>query len=96
MKKATKYSYFKVIQQHYGQGWEDVSFYTCNSQGFTTEKSGKFKELKNGRKRELSLLEHDLAEYTYKCNYPTRVIFRKELNALELTNINDQNLVCVD
>ena len=82
MKKATKYQYFKVIQQHYGQGWEDVSFYSCNSQGITTEKSGKFKELKNGRKRELSLLEFDLSEYKYKCYYPTRVIFRRELNVL--------------
>lgn len=82
MKKATKYQYFKVIQQHYGQGWEDVSFYPCNSQGITTEKSGKFKELKNGRKRELSLLEFDLSEYKYKCEYPTRVIFRRELNVL--------------
>ena len=79
MQKATKYLYFKVIQQHYGQGWEDVSFYSCNSKGVTSEKSGKFKELKNGNKRELSLLAHDLAEYKYKSDYLTRVIFRKEL-----------------
>ncbi len=78
--KKTKYSYSKVIQQAYGQGWEDVSEYDCNSQGVTTEMSGKFKELKSGSKRELTLLEHDLAEYRYKSQYPTRVIFRKTLN----------------
>lgn len=81
-KTQLKYSYSKVIQQNYGygQGWEDVSEYTCNSQGKTSEMSGKFKELKySGKKRELTLLEHDLAEYKYKCQYPTRVIFRRTL-----------------
>jgi hypothetical protein len=78
--KKNKYNYFKVIQQAYGQGWEDVSQYPCNSQGIVTEMSGKFKELRNGRKRELTVLEYDLAEYKYKNQYPTRVIFRKEKN----------------
>ena len=78
--KKNKYEYNKVIQQNYGQGFEDVSFYPCNSQGVVSEMSGKFKELRTGRKRELTLLEHDLAEYRYKCEYVTRVIFRRELS----------------
>ena len=77
--KKNKYEYNKVIQQNYGQGFEDVSYYPCNSQGIVLEMSGKFKELRNGRKRELTLLEHDLAEYRYKSEYATRVIFRREL-----------------
>lgn len=78
--KTQKYSYYKIIQQHYGNGFEDVSHYPSNSKGIVTEMSGKFKEFKNGRKRELTLLEVDLSEYMYKCKYPTRVIFRKEKN----------------
>lgn len=76
----TKYFYSKVIQQNYGQVWEDVSAYECNSKGITTEMSGKFKKLKTGLRRELTLLEYDLSEYRYKSPYPTRVIFRKSLN----------------
>ena len=33
--KTNKYNYLKVIQQNYGQGWEDVSEYETNSQGIT-------------------------------------------------------------
>ena len=55
--KPKKYNYFKIIQQHYGQGFEDVSYYQCNSLGEKLDLSGQFKEFKNGRKRELSLLE---------------------------------------
>jgi hypothetical protein len=62
--KTNKYSYNKVIQQNYGQGWEDVSQYETNSQGTTKDKS---------------LLMHDLKEYRL-LGYPTRVIFRKSLN----------------
>lgn len=75
-----KYNYVKVIQQFFNgaYGWEDVSEYECNSTGQTKEMSGVFKELKNGRKRELTSLEHDLKEYQLT-GYPTRVIFRREL-----------------
>jgi len=76
--KNLKYDYYKVIQQNYGQGYEDASHYVCTSQGFTTELSGKFRETKTGRKIEISLLKADLDEYRFKCPYPTRVIFRKE------------------
>lgn len=74
-----KYNYIKVIQQAYGQGWEDVSNYAANSKGKTSDMSGKFKEYPSGRKRELTALEHDEDEYRLM-GYPTRVIFRKVLN----------------
>ena len=69
--KTTKYKYLKVIQQHYKQGWEDVSEYETNSQGAPKEfeKDGK------------SLLSHDLKEYR-RTGYPTRIIKRKELNTI--------------
>ena len=37
LKKANKYNYLLVIQQHYGQGWEDVSEYEATSQGQAKE-----------------------------------------------------------
>lgn len=61
--KTTKYNYIKVIQQHYGQGWEDVSEYEANS---------------TGNAKDIKLLVHDLKEYR-RTGYPTRTIFRKEL-----------------
>lgn len=64
--RATKYTYLKVIQQHYGQGWEDVSEYECNSSG-------------NQTKENRELLKHDLKEYRLT-GYATRVIKRKQLN----------------
>jgi hypothetical protein len=76
--KSNKYNYSKVIQQSFGQGWEDVSEYESNSQGIVTEMSGKFTTLKSGRKIEISAIKHDLAEYRL-LGYPTRVIFRKTL-----------------
>lgn len=59
-----KYKYIKVIQQNYGQGWEDCSEYETNSSYITKDKG---------------LLKHDLKEYNL-LGYPTRVIKRKELN----------------
>ena len=61
--KTNKYTYLKVIQQNYGQGWEDVSEYETNSQFITKDRE---------------LLKHDLKEYRLT-GYPTRVIQRKEL-----------------
>ena len=61
--KTTKYNYLKVIQQYYGQGWEDVSEYEANS---------------TGNAKDNKLLTHDLKEYRLT-GYPTRTIFRKEL-----------------
>lgn len=61
---ANKYTYLKVIQQNYGQGWEDNSEYQTNSQGIAIDRE---------------LLKADLKEYKLT-GYPTRVISRKELN----------------
>jgi hypothetical protein len=78
-KKATKYSYSKVIQQHFGHGWEDVSEYETNSQYMNFEKSGSFVTDSKGRQKELSLIAHDLREYRLT-GYPTRIINRRTLN----------------
>lgn len=78
--KNNKYEYIKVIQQNYGFGWEDNSEFDCNSMGVTTLMSGVFITSKNGVKRELTALTHDLKEYRLT-GYPTRVIFRKTLKA---------------
>lgn len=75
-KKQTKYSYVRVIQQNYGQGWEDCSEYECNSMLRCTEMSDK---LSPAGKKE-SLLSHDLREYKLM-GYPTRVINRKTKNS---------------
>jgi hypothetical protein len=77
--KTNKYTYYKVIQQWYGQGWEDVSSYETKSDYNSTEKSGSFVTTKSGKRRETTLLAHDLKEYRLT-GYPTRVISRKELN----------------
>lgn len=76
-----KYSYSMVIQQHYGQGWEDVSEYECNSMGQNLEISDKLSP--KGKKE--TLLRHDLREYQFT-GYATRVIFRKELNQTAISN----------
>lgn len=76
--KNLKYNYLNVIQQNYGQGWEDVSTYTANSKGSSIEFSDK---LSPKGKRE-TLLSHDLREYRIT-GYATRVIFRKELKSKE-------------
>lgn len=77
--KTNKYTYLKVIQQNYGQGWEDVSEYETNSQGITKEWSNKPHISPTGKERKQSLLLHDLKEYRLM-GYSTRVIKRKQLN----------------
>jgi hypothetical protein len=71
--RNNKYLYTKVIQQYYGQGWEDASEYKCNSLGNTIEtcttKDNKI----------VKTIKLDLKEYRL-LGYPTRVIFRKEKN----------------
>ena len=64
--KTKKINYIKVIQQYFGNGWEDVSEYEANS---------------NGTAKDKKLLLHDLKEYRLT-GYPTRVIFRREKNTL--------------
>ena len=60
-----KYTYYKVIQQNYGYGWDDVSFYETDSSYYAP-------------KSERDLLKHDLNEYSTLA--PSRVIYRRELN----------------
>jgi len=76
--KSNKYEYSKVIQQYYGQGWEDVSEYETDSQLVNREKIGVFRTNKFGRQVEISLINHDLAEYRLT-GYPTRLINRRTL-----------------
>lgn len=74
--KTLKYKYIKVIQQHYGQGWEDISEYETDSKGEPKE----FTDTVINPKfpfRKQSLLAHDLKEYRLM-GYSTRVIQRKE------------------
>lgn len=78
--KTNKYKYLKVIQQNYGQGWEDVSQYECTSQGFDLE--FETEKLASGEIRPNKLkplIKHDLKEYK-QIGYPTRSIQRKKLN----------------
>jgi hypothetical protein len=76
-----KYKYYSVIQQNYGQGWEDVSHYETNSKYINTQKSGKFSTNSKGKTYEMSLISHDLKEYHFT-GYATRLINRKELNTI--------------
>ncbi len=78
--RKPKYNYINVIQQYYGYGWEDVSTYEANSKGISTEPSGHTRILKkSGIEIPITLLAHDLKEYNFT-GYPTRVVFRRELN----------------
>lgn len=79
---ANKYNYLAVIQQHYGQSWEDVSEYETDSQYRNFDKSGSYYTDKKGRQRERSLIAHDLTEYRLS-GYPTRLINRKELKEIQ-------------
>lgn len=77
----TKYNYFKVIQQNYGQSWEDCSHYQTKSDYLSHEKSGIFATNSKGKQYERSLLAYDLEQYRIM-GYPTRVINRKELKTI--------------
>jgi hypothetical protein len=72
-----KNTYYKVIQQNYGQGFEDVSFYETTSQGYPIEYTDKL--INEPLKIYQSLLNFDLNEYR-KLGYRTRVIRRIEKN----------------
>lgn len=67
-----KYEYHKVIQQNYGQGWEDVSEYETNSLYVPTEKLF----ANDPSRKTTTLLKHDLKEYRLT-GCPTRVINRR-------------------
>ena len=62
-----KYTYYKIIQGNYGQGWEDVDAHECASTGYMDPKArGAFRE--------------NLTAYRDNEPGPHRVIFRRELN----------------
>jgi len=65
-----RFSYYKIIQQYFGS-WEDVSHYETGSTGYPDKPTR-------------DLIKHDLKEYRLM-GYPTRIIFRRELIALEET-----------
>lgn len=67
-----KYTYYKVIQQHWGNGWDDVDFYETNSSF-----------LFNTRDEKQAFLEN-LKLYRTEQNAPVRVIKRKEPNTILL------------
>lgn len=75
VKRVNKYSYVKVIQQNYGQGWEDVSEYECNAGYYPKEATIK---VVDGKYIHSHLYKDDLKEYRLM-GYPTRVINRKVL-----------------
>ena len=64
--KKNKYYYAKVIQQNYGQGWEDASEYETNSLYYHS-------------KEDRQNMKSDLSNYRLM-GYPTRVVKRRELN----------------
>ena len=67
IKKQNKYTYLLVIQQFYGQGWEDVNEYEVLASG----------QPKNINDRQC--IYSDTKEYRLM-GYPTRLIKRKTLN----------------
>lgn len=69
--KQNKYKYLKVIQQNYGQGWEDVSEYECKSDYTPLEMCED--------NPKMSVLRHDFLKYRLK-NKATRVISRKQFS----------------
>lgn len=69
MAKQNKYTYEKVIQQHFNCGWEDVSSYEATS---------------SGRALDRQLFKHDYNEYRYM-GYPCRSVLRRTLNATSNT-----------
>ena len=89
MTKQNKYNYFLVIQQNYGNGWEDNSEYEATSNGKCIEQTEVTIISKNRGlpiTKKVSLCSHDLKEYNLT-SYNTRLIFRKELNKEVLTTI---------
>ena len=66
--RKNKYTYYKVIQQNWGYGWDDVDFYESDSSGF----------IKDRETREL--FKTNLKAYRENEPVPTRVVKKRELN----------------
>ena len=62
--KGTKYTYYKVIQQYWGQGWEDVDYHECDSTGYMNKENRK-------------LLNDNIRAYRENQNAPQRVVRKK-------------------
>lgn len=80
--RQNKYNYLNVIQQNYAGYWEDVSEYEADSMGRSKERNDVIVISKRTGlpvKRSVSLCSQDFKEYVMT-GYPTRLIFRKELN----------------
>ena len=60
-----KYTYYKVIQQNWGHGWDDVDFYECDSSFYP---------------KDYKLFKENLKAYRENQPVPTRVIKRRVLN----------------
>ncbi len=73
MKTSNKYEYYKVIQQNWGNGWDDVDQYWSNSKG----------ELLNPA--DIRAFKDNLKAYRLNQPVPTRVVFRKELKTVNNT-----------
>lgn len=71
-----KYDYYKVIQQNWGNGWDDVDFYETDSQYFMD-------------KGTRSAFKENLRLYRENQPVPTRVIKRREINPA-WTELNQQ------
>lgn len=67
---SSKYTYYAVIQQNWGSGWDDVDFHETNSlfQFRTTEDRANFRG--------------NVKAYRESQTAPVRVIHRKELNTV--------------
>lgn len=60
-----KYTYYAVIQQDYGHGFEDVDHHETNSAG---------------KAKNYEALKDNTAAYLANSPYPTRVVSRRERN----------------
>ena len=69
MKRTNKFTYYVVLQQNYGQSFEDIEFFQTDSTYFLNKENRK--ELRNC-----------IENYTFKSSYPVRTIRRKVLNTI--------------
>ncbi len=65
MNKVKKYTYYKIIQGNYGEGWNDEDFHECDS---------------SYNALDLKALKENLKAYKANGGGAYRVIKRRELN----------------
>lgn len=66
--KQNKYTYYKIIQQHWGHGWEDVDAHETDSAGYMNQAAR-------------DAFKFNLKAYRTEQTAPVRVVFRRELNS---------------